>query len=99
MEGAAAELFCLFSLRWFLTSFYTNPGCLVPIQVPAGEEQREGVGQGVDMCPRWLGGSASWELGGLSLFSGLAPLPSLGCFSSPAGALAVQVSPCWFCTD
>lgn len=30
---------CLFSLRCFLTSFYTNPGCLVPIQGPAGQEQ------------------------------------------------------------
>lgn len=33
---------CLFSLPWFLTSFCANPGCLVPIRVPAGEEQWEG---------------------------------------------------------
>lgn len=29
---------CLFSLPWFPTSFCANPGCLVPIRVPAGAE-------------------------------------------------------------
>lgn len=41
------------------------------------------MGQDVGTCLRWFGGGASWELGGLGLFS--------ECFSSPGDALAVQV--------
>lgn len=82
---------CLFSLSWFLTSFYTNPGCLVPIQVPAGEEQWEG-GSGAG-CGHvfevvwWRCQLGAWWVCSLSAQPGL----HLSCFSSPGDALAVQV--------
>lgn len=88
---------CLFALHWFLTLFYTNSGCLVPIQVPAGQEQwegRNGAGCGHRSEVILVGsarGAGLVLLGTAVPVSGLAPpaQPGLhlscspGCFSSP----------------
>lgn len=53
---------CLFSLRWFLTLFYANLGSLVPIQVPAGQEQWEaGSGAECGHVSEWFWWR--WQLG------------------------------------
>lgn len=94
---------CLFSLRWFLTSFYPNPGCLVPIQVPAGEEQWEG-GSGAGCghaseafsvaVPAWsLVGSAC--AAGLLVLGTAVPVSGLACPAQPGVHLSCSPG-CFF---